>query len=47
MDPGQKPEGRFLLQVVISASEKDRETFPEVMDWGVEIVESHDTDEPF
>lgn len=47
VDQGQKPEGRFLLQVVISASEKDRETFPEVMDWGVEIVESDDTDVPF
>jgi len=47
LDQGQKPEGRLLLQVVISASEKDRETFPEVMDWGVEIVESDDTDVPF
>jgi hypothetical protein len=47
VDQGQKPEGRFLLQVVISASERDRETFPEVMDWGVVIVESDDADVPF
>ena len=47
VDDGQQPEGRFLLQVVISASEKDRESFPEVTDWGVEVVESNLADVPF
>lgn len=47
VDHGQEPEGRFLLQVVISASEKERDSFPEVTDWGVEVVESDDTDLPF
>lgn len=36
---GQEPEGGFLLHVVISASDKDRESFPEVLDWGIETVE--------
>lgn len=46
--PDQKPEARHLLHIVISASDKDRETFPEVQDWGVEVVEREDNDEvPF
>jgi len=40
-------EGRILLHVMLSASDKDRETFPEVNDWGIEVVESDDSDEPF
>lgn len=45
----QEAEARFLLHVVISASEKDRESFPEVMDWGVTVVESDplDNEVPF
>jgi transcriptional regulator with XRE-family HTH domain len=48
VDKDLKSEGRFLMQVVISASLKDRDTFPEVMNWGVEIVEDDDdSDVPF
>ena len=36
---GQDAEGQFLLHAVISASEKERESFPEVQDWGLETVE--------
>jgi hypothetical protein len=44
---GQDPVARFLLHVVISASEKDRETFPEVMNWGVTVIETETDDVPF
>ena len=43
----QEAEGRILTQVMLSASDKDTEMFREVNDWGVEIVESDDTDVPF
>lgn len=43
---GQEAEGRTLLHVMLSASDKDTELFPEVASWGVEIVESDD-DVPF
>jgi len=42
----QEAEARHCLHVVISASEKDRESFPEVVDWGVKVIESGD-DVPF
>lgn len=35
----QDAEGHFLLHAVISASDKERESFPEVQDWGLETVE--------
>jgi transcriptional regulator with XRE-family HTH domain len=45
---GQDPEGQFLLHAVISASDKERESFPEVQDWGLETVEDPLGDEvPF
>jgi hypothetical protein len=44
---GPDPVARFLLHVVISASEKDRETFPEVMNWGVTVIETETDDVPF
>lgn len=43
----QEAEGRILLHVMLSASDKDTELFPEVMNWGVEIVESDGDDVPF
>ena len=43
----QEAEGRILLHVMLSASDKDTEPFPEVNDWGIEIVESEDDDVPF
>ena len=47
VDHNQPPEGRYLLQAVISASEKDRELFPEVYDWGVEVAADQNDDVPF
>lgn len=43
----QEAEGRVLLHVMLSVSDKDRESFPEVIDWGVEVVESDSDDVPF
>ena len=43
----QEAEGRILLHVMLSASDKDTEPFPEVNDWGVAIVESENDDVPF
>jgi hypothetical protein len=44
---GHEAEARILLHVVISASEKDRETFPEVTNWGVQVLAPEDDDLPF
>lgn len=45
VDKDQAPEARFLLQIVISASEKDRESFPKVRDWGVKVIEVEEDDD--
>lgn len=43
-----EPTGRYLLQAVVSASDKDRESFPEVQDWGVRVAEDpFDEEVPF
>ena len=44
---GQEAEARTLLHVMLSASDKDRETFPEVASWGIEVVEVDGDDVPF
>jgi hypothetical protein len=44
---GQPAEGRILLHVMLSASDKDTELFPEVVSWGVEVVSSDGDDVPF
>lgn len=43
----QEAEARILLHVMLSASDKDTEPFPEVMSWGVDVVESDDNEVPF
>jgi hypothetical protein len=44
---GQEAEGRILLHVMLSASDKDTELFPEVAHWGLEVVTSDNDDVPF
>jgi hypothetical protein len=45
---GREAQGHYLLHVVVSASNRDRESFPEVQDWGLRTVEDPFDDEvPF
>jgi transcriptional regulator with XRE-family HTH domain len=45
---GSEAEGHFLMQVVISASTKERDSFPEVQNWGLQLVgDPFDDEVPF